>query len=1621
MPTKTDRILSYLPRTFQKTPRPPVLYAVVDAFGNELLLGENSLSAVMMSHWVDFADKQAAQIDDLAPIASLYGLAPRDSETVEQFREHLKRYVRTFLDGTVTVQGILRVTAEALGLHIADSYTDLDSWWKRPGPYLVTAEPRLDDAATLVFGVTSARAAGVALAPARIAGRVPLADVVLPVQSTLRLKIDGVAVKDTVIPAGPADAGAIVKLINGQAGRNIALLDGSRIDLVSPSTGPASQLELIEGPDDAAEPILGVPPRTYHGSGAQPARIVGTADLHQGADLSNDRYLRVAVNGAHVAEADCADPADSAHTSLDHIRDAINAALGIAVASHDGHFLSLTSPSVGIQSTVSVPRATSQDAADLLLGTAQRSRTGLDAQPATAPSRVDLGSGVDLSAAANVALRIDGQSDTVDCAGFDPAHTQVFEIATAINAKFKAAVASPDGSGIAVTSIKTGPVGEVVFETPQGGDATETIFGIEPRVYKRAAASRARLVGAADLSGGVNLLSQNYVSVAVDGGPPTEINLRTGISDPTKATPSELAAAMNRALGSSIASTDAGHLVLQSPSAGLYSTIEIAPLETIERRRFVTRALVTDEAAQSIFGFVAADATGTPALPARLTGTPDLSRGVDLRGASYLRLSIDGAVKEINCAGARPHATLLAEIEDKINKEFAGQPASDDGMHLVLTSRLARADSQIALEPPLTPDPSDASGILLGVAPQSIRGQDAAGLSFTGLVDLSGGVDLDANAAIALGIDGGGVRQVQLTGAAAAHKSAADLIGSINAALNSLVCRTDGKHLVLTSPTTGSGSEIEFGVPAGTDATRAIFGIDGPRDYRGQAEQPARIVGARGLQSGTDLHVSHFLRISVDGGLFRDFDCAAKARNPAAVSLDEIVASIGPIASRDGDQLVLHSSRAGSSGQIAFQARTAADASSILFGTLDPSAAGADAAPATIVGNVSLLGTVDLSQRPVLRLSVNNSLPADVDVSGKAPGATSLAEIVAAINRRFPELAAATGDDRLQLTAPGSDQGSHLSLLPLRYLEAIEFPPKRVEPDPAQRFPGQQWEVVNNGAADSTVEVLLGAPQGIVGPKIINFTRRWSVRVFATLDSGDTLALKANSESGLDACITSHTGDIRQVPASQILAGPLGGQASVPFTGARCLRDSHFTLSDPSASRVVVLRARTGAAAQPEISVEVTEAELGGVPAPAAASAGNPSRLVGRLRVHAGGFGLFDPRDTLIARLKPGPTVNLDLHRERVISAAGMLYADSPPVMIVDNLTRLFDVTLRGRSENGADQVETYPGSTIGAGAGQDSLVQKINNGSAFGHASRLVKAEELDKSTVLSLPMGTSEWIYLDCFGSRFDQAHFDQDRFPNGFCRELGLFDVARFAAGDTEAGSHSGDCAGNLAAPVFGSKTPGPQAPALIAFRWEKFGPGQFTVNLPLDLPAAYGARFNEARFGQSPGSPETYPQAVTQPPDDSHYLVTLINKVPSGLVKADLVNRVPLGWSPVQMPFRQPQPLTLGGPGVQAAIYLTDEGLTGFIRLLAISPGYWGNGISVSARLSGPAMYDVAVIFPGGRFENARSVAAGQAQPPLVTDLIQAGQMGVLQAKAAGVRADITRDGADSIPLRKTIQA
>jgi hypothetical protein len=102
--------------------------------------------------------------------------------------------------------------------------------------------------------------------------------------------------------------------------------------------------------------------------------------------------------------------------------------------------------------------------------------------------------------------------------------------------------------------------------------------------------------------------------------------------------------------------------------------------------------------------------------------------------------------------------------------------------------------------------------------------------------------------------------------------------------------------------------------------------------------------------------------------------------------------------------------------------------------------------------------------------------------------------------------------------------------------------------------------------------------------------------------------------------------------------------------------------------------------------------------------------------------------------------------------------------------------------------------------------------------------------------------------------------------------------------------------------------------------------------------------------------------------------------------------------------------LGKKDKFAQIYLSEKGVSGYIKLQARTAGTWGNDITVSARPSGsgPAMYDIAIAYTASRFENARQVALGSPQPALMQDILKPTPIGVLQAKAAGVWVDVTRD-------------
>lgn len=1666
MATKTERIIGYLPSTFRAVPRTTATFAVADAFGTELLHAENSLAALMSAHWVDHADRAAEFINDLACIASLYGLVPQGAplpadpsagrttcppvtaseESVEEFREHLKRYVRTFLEGTVTVQGILRVAAEALGLRIDDGYDKLDPWWTRePDDALVTVESAGGDTASILFGVGAATVTGTPARPARLRGTADLSGGVdLSGGAVLRVRVDADAPVDVDLVAHIARPplallGEITDAINDALGLVVATTDdGRHLTLASPTVGPGSRLEVGGVAADAAPALLGLAPRLFRGSGESAAEVVGTVDLSGGADLSVEHYLRVLVDDERLAEVDCAG-ADPSATTLDEIVEAVNSALGAAVASHDGSFLKLTSPKTGFGSSVTLQNAGAQDARVRLLGAVESFHVGQLASAARADGTADLSRGVDLRERSRLRIRMDNDPAViVECAGADPSQTRLGEVIEILAAQFGPGVAAHDGRFITLSSPTTGPASRITFELlPADEDASDLIFGIEPRAFRGTGATRARLNGAPDLSAGVDLASRHELRVALDGGAAVTVDFHDAAAKNIRAAaPDEIVRAINKALGAAVASTDGLRLTLASPTNGPASRVAVEPVTRTRHRRFVTRAFTSGEAAQALFGFTRREARGRAATRARVIGDADLSRGVDLRDDRFLRVRVDDwPAAEIDCGGLRSRATLLEEVVANINRGLAAvnpehgarvASVSPDGQTVVLVSPSSGASSSIAFEPPQS---ADALGILFGREPGTTRGRDATAVKFVGAVDLSTGVTLSAADSVKLSVDDGPPVEVHFTTQPVPTKvNLSGLVVAINVAFGKPVAQHDGKHVVISSSASGQKSSVEFVVPGGADATEKVFGVKGPRSYRGADAAPARVNGGKDLEGGAELKEARFLRLAVNGGGPVDVDVAARAAQASRPTLPEIVRAINEqlklsVATHDGKRLTLTSPTSGfASSQLALLPFTGRDARPKVLGGVPDVTTGAEAAHATIEGEVDLLSPANLSERQTLKLSVDGERPFEVKVAGAAPGATFIDEVIAQLNAASPGLASRTSNDRLLLTSPTSGTESRLSLLPTRALELEEYPPVEVsfpkddEAALAVRH-GDAWELNNQGAADADLSAVFHAPSGAVGPELVNRTTGWRVRLSVVLSPGERAELWRAPEVGLRAAIVDGAGARRPVPQKKILAGPLGPHINVPFKGEWSLSEgmdgapATLQLNDPLSSTVVVLRAQKFGPAGNRIMVSVAEAAPDEGSRETPAEDGQRVRLRGRLQGGGGKFWLSDAAENPVARLGEGPQTSLAAHAGRVVAVEGPFFAaggdEETPLVVVERVVELFDVTLRDAPEG---EPEPYAGVVVAGDVDSpESLAYQINRGNlaTAQPPSRLVRAEVQEKAAALLLPRGRSSWVFRDCFGPRFDFSHFAgagyHTRFAGGGCIDRAVFDLSHFARVPPAPDSA-----------VFASAICDP--PLELRFRWAQHQPGAFTLNLPADLPERFGGRFDQARFarGRSEDEAELFAGVVTEPAGDPDYIIERVNAASTLVeVSPEPVARVPIGFAAVAIPFRRPVKLKGGAEGERARIYLAEKDVPGFIEVLAAAEGAWGNSVTVAARKSGPARFDVTINFLGARFENARRVVLGGDElPTLGEEILRPGPVGILQAKAAGVRARVTRDRTDA---------
>jgi len=1120
---KTERILSNLPATFQPFPRPSALFTLVNAFGIPLQEAENLLVEVMKAHWVDHADRGRKTIRDLALLAALYDLQPRPDEGVEEFREHLKRYVRAYLEGTATIRGVLRLAADTLGLAI-----DLDAL-QRPQEMQI---PRLDDATQLLFGFPWSAAVGQEAQPARVIGRNDLSGGVdLRPAHTLKLKINGtvriIKIADKVAQLEAVLLSQIVKAINGDFGKEVASHDGRHVILTSPTAGAASRIEFLT-PDepDAADPVFGIAPRVYRGAAVRSAQVVGIVNLGGGVDLSTDRYLRLAIDDTHLAEVDCAGGHPGPAT-LDEVRDRINNALGVKVARHDDHVLTLKSPKKGSASTIEIQPAAANDAAEMLLGPGVHGfYAGSDDLPARVTGRQALSRGVDLRRERILVLKIDdGEPVEINCAGRTPERTSVEEIVERINATVGQAVANHDGVFITLSSPTSGATSRLEVLTATEGDAADRILGLAPRVYGGTEATSARLEGRVDLRPHVDLRWRRRIALAVDDRPAVAIDAAG--PDPQHTAVGDVVAAINEGVGQAVAATAEGRLILTSSTVGAGSRLALVSRDRVVWTHFLTRAPVLDEAAVPLFGFVEQHATGRPACPAQLTGQVDLSRGVDLRERYFLRLGVDDLPPlDVDCRGERYRVTLLRELVEKVRAALGDEVAGDDGRHLVLTSPKAGPEGRIVVEPSTA---TDAAGLLLGVNKAIVRGREATRVVFTGTRDLSTGLNVADRYLVKIGIDGhdpvGIDLRAGLVGIPELREIPLDLFDiaeCLNDALRPVIGQNvashDGRYVIITSPSTGSASRVTFEIPSdpGHDATADVFGVTPPREYTGTDATAAQLRGtpdpcterSRSISGGMDLSVRRHLRVAVDGNPPQDIDCAGA--NPTATTLAEVVETINSalgaeIASDEDGHLILTSQTQGVDSLIAVEPSPAGDATGLILGDVVGVHGGEPAAPAVLMGEVSLVGPVNLSRRSVLRIAVDGGPPEDVDVAGRVPGRTFADEVVAAINDAFPRpqgqpLAALTPEGRLQLTAQRA-----VALLPLRHLTLIEFPPVPTAPVSLKVVHGTEWTTVNESVDTVPVTIILTTVHGVVGPTFTNRSVAARVRVPAVVGPDQTL------------------------------------------------------------------------------------------------------------------------------------------------------------------------------------------------------------------------------------------------------------------------------------------------------------------------------------------------------------------------------------------------------------------------------------------------------------------------------------------------------------------------------------
>ncbi len=318
--------------------------------------------------------------------------------------------------------------------------------------------------------------------------------------------------------------------------------------------------------------------------------------------------------------------------------------------------------------------------------------------------------------------------------------------------------------------------------------------------------------------------------------------INTASPETKESTPEQIATAVNAQIGQNIASVNDGRLVLTSPTVGEESNLALISRDRPASTDFVTQAPVLDEAALLLFGFIEKDVTAEAAQAAQVTGTADLSQGVDLRERAYLQLGVDDVtLVDVDCRGLQPRVTLLDEIVAKINEALGAVDealtgvAGHDGSHLVLTSPRVGTSSRIVVA--VSPF-SDAAERLLGLPEALVAGRESAPILFEGTTDLSLGLNVKEHYLLKIGLDDLEPVQIDLRQDLEGNipeelpeilLDLFDISDRINAGLGRNVASHNGSHIILRSAETGPSSRLVIEVPdePAHEATTAGF-----RHYR---------------------------------------------------------------------------------------------------------------------------------------------------------------------------------------------------------------------------------------------------------------------------------------------------------------------------------------------------------------------------------------------------------------------------------------------------------------------------------------------------------------------------------------------------------------------------------------------------------------------------------------------------------------------------------------------------------------------------------------------------------------------------------------------------------------------